>query len=48
MDDQTTILVFGDHGVAYDGSHGGSTEDELRSALFSYRKTPFPMSNTYI
>jgi phosphatidylinositol glycan class O len=49
MDNQTTLVVFGDHGcITEDGSHGGVTPDELRTALFAYQKTPFPMSNTYL
>lgn len=42
MDDQTTLVVFGDHGMTSDGNHGGSGEDEMRSVLFAYSKTPFP------
>ena len=47
MDDQTTLLVFGDHGMTVDGNHGGLTELEMRSALFAYQKTPFPMYKHY-
>ena len=47
MDDQTTLLVFGDHGMTPDGNHGGLTELEIRSALFAYQKTPFPMYKHY-
>ena len=36
MDDETTLLVFGDHGMTQDGSHGGSSEIEMRTVLFSY------------
>ena len=25
MDDETTLLVFGDHGMTDDGNHGGGT-----------------------
>ena len=47
MDDETTLVVFGDHGMTLDGSHGGSSEEELRSVLFAYQKKPFPMSRKY-
>jgi phosphatidylinositol glycan class O len=43
MDDHTTLIVFGDHGMTSDGNHGGSAEDEMRSVVFSYQKKPFPM-----
>jgi GPI ethanolamine phosphate transferase 3 subunit O len=43
MDNKTTLLVFGDHGMTDDGNHGGASEQELRSVLFSYRKSGFPM-----
>ncbi len=36
MDDQTTLIVFGDHGMTEDGNHGGGTELELRTVFFAY------------
>lgn len=45
MDDQTTLVVFGDHGMTSSGNHGGGSEDEMRSVIFAYQKTPFPMTN---
>ena len=47
MDDKTTLVVFGDHGMTIDGNHGGSSELEMRTVLFSYQKTPFPMYENY-
>ena len=44
MDHKTTLVVFGDHGMTPEGSHGGSTENEMRTILFSYSKKPFPLS----
>lgn len=41
MDDNTTLVVFGDHGMTYTGSHGGGTELEMRTTFFAYQKTPF-------
>ena len=43
MDDKTTLVVFGDHGMTVDGNHGGASLLEMRTALFAYQKTPFPM-----
>ena len=47
MDDKTTLLVLGDHGMTPDGNHGGETLLETRSAFFAYQKTPFPMYSVY-
>lgn len=47
MDRDTTLVVFGDHGMTSNGSHGGSSELEMRSALFAYQKTAFPMAKKY-
>ena len=47
MDDETTLVAFGDHGMTQDGSHGGSSEIEMRTVLFSYQKQPFPLGRKY-
>ena len=47
MDDDTTLLLWGDHGMTPDGAHGGETTLEMRSVIFSYRKTPWPMYEHY-
>lgn len=38
MEEDTTLLVFGDHGMTVGGNHGGGSENELASVLFAYRK----------
>ena len=47
IDDHTTLIVFGDHGMTVDGNHGGGSELELRTVLFAYQKQKFPMSTIY-
>lgn len=41
LDDDTLLLVFGDHGMTDDGNHGGTSRKETNSALFAYSKRPF-------
>lgn len=38
MDDDTTLLVIGDHGMTGTGDHGGDTNDEINSMIFAYSK----------
>ena len=35
-DEDTLLLVFGDHGMTPDGNHGGASPQELDAALFIY------------
>ncbi|CAG9313163.1 PIGO [Blepharisma stoltei] len=41
IDEDTLLLVFGDHGMTDDGNHGGTSRKETNSALFAYSKKPF-------
>lgn len=41
IDDDTLLIVFGDHGMDSTGNHGGESKDELESTLFMYSKKPF-------
>jgi len=34
MDTNTNLIIIGDHGMSSEGNHGGSTTDEITSALF--------------
>ena len=45
MDDDTVLLVFGDHGMNNAGGHGGGSEQELSTIFFAHTKNPagFPM-----
>ena len=36
MDDKTTLIAFGDHGMTDDGNHGGKSDLEMRTVLFTY------------
>lgn len=47
MDNQTTLIVYGDHGMTDDGNHGGGSELELRTVFFAYQKEELPMYDTY-
>jgi phosphatidylinositol glycan class O len=47
MDDKTTLIVYGDHGMTEDGNHGGGSELELRTVFFAYQKQRLPFYNTY-
>ena len=36
LDNDTIIMVFGDHGMTKSGDHGGDSEDEIHAGLFVY------------
>lgn len=38
IDDDTLLVVLGDHGMDHTGNHGGDSTDELESTLFLYTK----------
>lgn len=40
IDDDTLLVIMGDHGMDHTGNHGGDSKDELESALFLYSKRP--------
>ena len=43
VDNDTTILAFGDHGFDQDNDHGSDTEDVMRTAMFVYQRNGFPL-----
>ncbi|KAK5120084.1 hypothetical protein LTR85_006565 [Meristemomyces frigidus] len=38
LDDQTLLVVMGDHGMDVKGDHGGESDDEVEAALWMYSK----------
>ena len=36
IEDDTLLVVIGDHGMTWDGNHGGESDDELSAALMLY------------
>ena len=41
IDDDTVLIVMGDHGMDGKGDHGGESDDEVEAALWMYSKQPF-------
>ncbi|OUM68952.1 hypothetical protein PIROE2DRAFT_19773 [Piromyces sp. E2] len=41
IDDDTLLIVFGDHGMSTEGDHGGESLNELNAGLFLYNKKGF-------
>ncbi|RMD39437.1 hypothetical protein DV735_g5693, partial [Chaetothyriales sp. CBS 134920] len=40
IDDQTLLVVLGDHGMDVKGDHGGESDNEVEAALWLYSKQP--------
>ncbi|PHH80226.1 hypothetical protein CDD80_2427 [Ophiocordyceps camponoti-rufipedis] len=40
IDDDTLLVVMGDHGMDAKGDHGGESDDEVEAALWMYSKRP--------
>jgi len=38
IDDDTLLIIFGDHGMTTEGDHGGESNNELNAGLFAYNK----------
>lgn len=41
IDDDTLLVVMGDHGMDMYGNHGGESDDEVEAALWLYSSQPF-------
>lgn len=41
IDNETLLIVMGDHGMNAEGDHGGDSYDEVTAALFMYSKRQF-------
>jgi len=48
VDDESLVLVFGDHGMTSTGDHGGETDLETNAALLVYSKLPLFNQNQAI
>ncbi len=40
IDDDTVLIVMGDHGMDEKGDHGGESDDEIEAALWMYSSRP--------
>ena len=40
LDDQTLLVIMGDHGMDVKGDHGGESDEEIEAALWMYSKKP--------
>ena len=40
LDDETLLVVMGDHGMDPKGDHGGESDDEVEATLWMYTKAP--------
>lgn len=43
VDDETLVIVMGDHGMDPKGDHGGDSENELSAGLYLYAKKPLTL-----
>lgn len=47
IDDDTMLLILGDHGMTVSGDHGGASSDETEALLFAYSKQKQFVSTSY-
>ncbi|KAI8984724.1 alkaline-phosphatase-like protein, partial [Mycotypha africana] len=47
VDNDTLLLIMGDHGMSVDGDHGGESVEELMSTLFLYSGRPLTLQEPY-
>ncbi|KAL0278725.1 UNVERIFIED_CONTAM: hypothetical protein PYX00_000459 [Menopon gallinae] len=48
IDEDTILIVMGDHGMTQSGDHGGESSDEVTSALFMFSPAPFLSSEMVV
>lgn len=48
LDNDTVLIAFGDHGMTEGGTHGGATPKEMRTVMFAYTKSGFPMKERLV
>jgi predicted AlkP superfamily pyrophosphatase or phosphodiesterase len=46
VDQDTLLVVMGDHGMSVEGDHGGESVEELMSSLFLHSKRPLTLSHS--
>ncbi|KAI7870331.1 hypothetical protein BDF14DRAFT_1773147 [Spinellus fusiger] len=44
VDNETLLVVMGDHGMSVEGDHGGESVEELMSGLFLYSQRPLTLA----
>lgn len=47
IDEDTLLVVMGDHGMSVEGDHGGESVEELMSTLFMHSKRPLTIEGEY-
>ncbi|KAL9559414.1 hypothetical protein MBANPS3_000429 [Mucor bainieri] len=47
VDDETLLVVMGDHGMSVQGDHGGESVEELTSTLFLHSRRPLTFTDAY-
>lgn len=48
MDNETLLVIMGDHGMTETGDHGGDSQSELDTALIFYSKKENSIKNSTI
>jgi phosphatidylinositol glycan class O len=43
LDNDTILLLYGDHGMTNDGNHGGGSQNEVKTVIFGYSKSGLQM-----
>ena len=48
MDNNTILIVVGDHGMTEEGTHGGNSTEETNTVIWAYRKNGFSKKRNII